>query len=313
MPGETEQRIGAGITGQRGRFAPSPTGPLHFGSLVAAVASFLDARARGAEWLVRIDDLDGPRTVPGAAAAILRTLDAFCLHWDGPVIFQSERRQRYAAVVEDLLRRDNVYPCTCTRREVADSGLQGIDGLVYPGTCRGGVTKPHAPRAMRLRVDDRRIAFDDAVQGPCAQNLERAVGDFILRRADGLFAYQLAVVVDDGDAGITRVTRGADLLDSTPRQIFLQSLLGLPTPAYMHVPVALAASGDKLAKQTRARALDDTRPGTALTAALRFLGQDPPVELLHAPAQAIIAWALDNWRVDRIPRTRAATAPIEVL
>jgi glutamyl-Q tRNA(Asp) synthetase len=293
----------------RGRFAPSPTGPLHFGSLVAAVASFLDARARGGEWLVRMEDLDPPREVSGAADEILRALDAFGLEWDGTVVYQSKRHELYAAALEHLIARRLAYPCACTRREIADSTLRGIDGPVYPGTCREGIIAGRTPRAWRVRVSDIRIELNDELQGVATQELAREVGDFVLRRADGLFAYQLAVVVDDAAQGITRVVRGADLIDSTQRQIMLQRMLGLPTPAYLHVPVAVNSAGDKLSKQTLARALDLRTPAAGLVAALRFLDQNPPQSLLAASVHEILSWAKAHWRPTAITHRRAAPAP----
>ena len=234
-----------------GRFAPSPTGPLHFGSLVAALASWLDARAAEGRWLVRIEDLDPPRAVPGAADEILRTLDRLGLGWDGPVLYQSRRSASYEAALESL----DTYWCGCTRREIADSSIgRATDGAqIYPGTCRTGLAPGKTPRALRLRTGGEEIAFTDRVQGPQRQILEREIGDFVLLRADGQFAYQLAVVVDDAEQGVTDVVRGADLLDSTPRQIFLQRLLGYPMPRYLHVPAAVNQAGEKLSKQTGAR------------------------------------------------------------
>ena len=286
----------------RGRFAPSPTGPLHFGSLVAALASFLEARSHGGEWLLRIEDVDAPRSAPGAADAILQALDRHGLHWDGPVWYQSRRRDCHETVLEHLLRTGLAYPCTCTRRELADHSIRARDGSpIYPGHCRGGIRRPDRPAAIRLRVADARLAFHDAVQGPYEQHLGQEVGDFVIRRADGLFAYQLAVVVDDAAQGITQVVRGSDLLDSTPRQIHLQSLLGLPAPAYAHLPVAVDRHGHKLSKQTGAAPLDLDRPGLALMAALHFLGQYPPLALKGEPPAAILAWARAHWRLERVP------------
>ena len=293
----------------RGRFAPSPTGPLHFGSLVAALGSYLDARARDGEWLVRMEDLDPPRAAPGAAADILRTLESLGLHWDGAVLRQSERGDAYQAALAELERMGATYPCACTRREIGDSALAGTDGsLVYPGTCRNGLRAGRAARATRLRVDDAVIEFDDAAQGRMRQPLAADVGDFVLRRADGLFAYQLAVVVDDAAQGITDVVRGADRLVSTPRQILLQRLLGAPTPRYLHLPVATNAAGEKLSKQTRAPPIDRARPGAALVAALEFLGQRPEPRLVDAPAAEILAVATARWDRALIPRVRALRA-----
>src|SRR3954469_4836970 len=222
-----------------GRFAPSPTGPLHMGSLIAALASWLDARAAGGRWLVRMEDLDRPRVLPGADDAILDALSRLGLQWDGEVVYQSKRHDLYRRALERL--GPHTYWCGCSRREIADSSLGlATDGApIYPGTCRDGL--PRARRALRVRTSSALIAFDDRLQGQQAQVLERDIGDFVLYRADGLFAYQLAVVVDDAAQGISDVVRGADLLDSTARQICLQRLLGVPTPRYLHVPVAVDA------------------------------------------------------------------------
>lgn len=292
-------------THYRGRFAPSPTGPLHFGSLAAAVGSFLEARSRGGEWLVRMEDLDLPRAVPGAADDILRALDAFGLHWDGEVMVQSARNEAYRAALAELEKLGAVYPCACTRKEIADSALSGIDGPVYPGICRAGLPEGRSGRAMRVRTDLNPVGFDDALQGRISQILETEVGDFVVRRADGLFAYQLAVVVDDAEQAITHVVRGADLLDSTPRQIYLQKLLSLPTPAYLHLPVAVNERGEKLSKQTLAPAVSRINPVAQLCEVLAFLNQAPPEELKDADLDDFWKWAVAHWRADRLPAVRA--------
>lgn len=288
-----------------GRFAPSPTGPLHFGSLVAAVASYLDARSRNGTWRVRMEDLDGPRCTPGAAEDILRTLEAHGLEWDDAVLYQSRRNAAYEAAMQRLRDSGMAYPCACTRKEIADSAVHGIDGQVYPGTCRAGVPPGRIGRAWRVRTDCAQafdagtagqVSFEDALQGRIAQHLEQDIGDFVVRRADGLFAYQLAVVVDDAFQGITHVVRGADLLASTPRQIYLQRLLGFPTPHYMHVPVALDAAGEKLSKQTRALPVGCDDPAGSLWRALVFLRQSPPDSLRDASASRLLQWAVANWR-----------------
>ncbi|WP_428826611.1 tRNA glutamyl-Q(34) synthetase GluQRS [Azonexus sp. IMCC34842] len=291
----------------RGRFAPSPTGPLHFGSLIAAVGSYLDARSQGGEWLVRMEDIDTPRNVPGAAEQILVTLEAFGFEWDGPVLWQSRRREAYQAALESLKAAGLVYGCACSRKEIADSaGRPAIDGgLAYPGLCRTGLPPGRAARAWRLRVDDQEIAFTDRLQGRISQHLERDVGDFVLRRADGLFAYQLAVTVDDHFQGISDIVRGADLLASTPRQIWLQRCLGFAEPRYAHLPVASNAAGEKLSKQTLAPALATDRAAAELVAALRFLGQAAPAELARAPLAEVWAWARANWSFAAIPRQAA--------
>jgi glutamyl-Q tRNA(Asp) synthetase len=270
-----------------GRFAPSPTGPLHFGSLVAALASYMQARAAKGKWLLRIEDLDLPREQPGAADQILRALERFGFEWDGPVLWQSARLERYRAVLEDLLRRGFAYPCGCSRKELEDSAL-AIDGSrIYPGTCRHGLAPGKSPRAVRLRTHATPIGFDDLIQGPAQQRVEREVGDFVLKRADGVYAYQLAVVVDDLDHGVTDVVRGADLLDSTARQIHLQRILGAPTPRYAHVPVAVDTAGQKLSKQTGATPIDIADPERELARARRFLGQRE-----------------EGWDLSRVPRAR---------
>ncbi|HSN19634.1 MAG TPA: tRNA glutamyl-Q(34) synthetase GluQRS, partial [Usitatibacter sp.] len=256
-----------------GRFAPSPTGPLHFGSLVAALASWLDARAAAGRWSVRIEDVDSPRSVPGAGDAILRALEACGLEWDGEVARQSARTALYEEALERLRRAGAVYRCRCTRREIADSAIRGIEGAVYPGTCRGLSLAPDARCAERFRVPAGVVGFDDRVQGPVAQDVARDVGDFVLKRRDGLHAYQLAVVVDDAQQGVTDVVRGADLLASTPRQILLQRALGFATPRYLHFPVAVDARGEKLSKQNLAPALEGRAAAARLPAALAFLGQ----------------------------------------
>jgi glutamyl-Q tRNA(Asp) synthetase len=284
-----------------GRFAPSPTGPLHFGSLVAALGSCLEARARGGRWLVRMEDVDAPRCRPEHAAGILRTLEAFGFAWDGDVMVQSARAARYAETLERLKALGAVYPCGCTRAELA-AAPAGVDGApVYPGTCRAGLPPGKTARAWRLRMEGT-VGFDDAVQGRQVQDLAREVGDCVLLRADGLFAYQLAVVVDDAEQGIDHVVRGADLIHSTARQIHLQRLLGYPTPAYAHLPVAVDATGAKLSKQTRAAPVDARDPAPALFAAARFLGQNPPEELRRAAGADFWAWATANWKLDKVPR-----------
>ena len=292
----------------RGRFAPSPTGPLHFGSLVTAVGSYLDAKANDGIWLVRMEDLDPPRNVPGAADEILRALEALGMKWDETVLYQSTRDDAYAAALAKLKKRKLVYPCACSRREIADSAVSGIDGPVYTGTCRKGLLAGRATRAERVLTEGALIEFKDAIQGKVAHNLERQIGDFVLKRADGPYAYQLAVVVDDAMQGITDVVRGADLLDSTLRQIYLQQLLGFATPRYAHLPVAVNVVGEKLSKQTLAAPIDTSNPGPVLNAALVFLGQD---SVDCAPPDTAAFWkrAIAGWRLARVPRTRAEHAP----
>lgn len=295
----------------RGRFAPSPTGPLHFGSLVAALGSYLDARANEGVWLLRMEDVDTSRNVPGAADDILRTLLAFGFEWDGSVVYQTCRLDAYAAALEQLKQAGLAYGCACSRKEIADSATHAaIDGgLAYPGNCRHGLAPGRTARAWRLRVDDQELAFDDRLQGRVAQHLERDVGDFVLRRADGLFAYQLAVVVDDAWQGITHVVRGADLLASTPRQIWLQRCLGYPEPVYAHLPVAANPAGEKLSKQTLAQPLNVARASAELVAALRFLGQGVPEELGRAGVAEVWAWAREHWSFAAVPRQPLIALP----
>lgn len=260
-----------------GRFAPSPTGPLHAGSLVAAMASYLDAKTHGGKWLVRIEDIDEARTAQGAEESILHMLTSLGMEWNDEPVRQSSRHVRYQAALDTLGAR--VYPCGCSRREIADSriGAAADGGMLYPGTCRAGLASGKSARALRLRVPDRgdpeeSITFEDRWRGSVTQHLAAETGDFVLKRADGFWAYQLAVVVDDADQKVTDVVRGADLIDSTSRQIYLQRLLGFPTPRYMHVPIMANERGEKLSKQTGAQPLDVTQPLVTLNATASFLG-----------------------------------------
>jgi glutamyl-Q tRNA(Asp) synthetase len=282
----------------RGRFAPSPTGPLHFGSLIAAMASWCDARAHGGEWWPRIEDVDTPRCRDAASEVILATLFAYGFEWDGTVVRQSERSALYQAALDDLIDRGMAFPCACTRKELEQLPLIGGE-RVYPGTCRHGLAPGRKGRAWRLRVTDEAIGFHDRLQGRLEQRLLSDVGDFVIRRTDGLFAYQLAVVVDDAEQGITHVVRGADLLASTPRQIWLQRQLGLPTPTYLHHPVAIDARGEKLSKQTGAAPLPSD-PLPSLMMAWRFLDQPlPPM-----PAASVAEfwhWAHGTWNGRKLP------------
>jgi glutamyl-Q tRNA(Asp) synthetase len=273
-----------------GRFAPSPTGPLHLGSLVAALGSWLFARAKGGRWLVRMEDLDTPRVVPGAADDILRTLERFGLTWDGEIVFQTRRLSLYDAAFEDLLRRKEVYACACSRADLlrAASAPDRADPLppgVYPGTCRSGLPPGRTARAFRFRVPPGTITFEDLLFGPVSEDVAAAVGDFVVKRVDGPYAYQLAVVVDDAAQGVTEVVRGADLLDSTARQIALQRALSLPMPAYAHLPLVLGADGKKLGKRDGAlplETLDEARRRAALAFALSALGQEEAETPLEA-------------------------------
>ena len=295
---------------ERGRFAPSPTGPLHFGSLVAAVGSYLEARRQGGEWLVRMEDVDLPRNVPGAADDILRTLEAFGFQWDGPVLYQSTRGEAYRAALEALKSTGMAYGCACSRKEIAEaSSVAAIDGgMVYPGICRAGAGG-RPIRAWRLRVGNEVVAFEDRLQGRVAQCLAQDVGDVVLLRADGLCAYQLAVTVDDEFQQISQIVRGADLLDSTPRQIWLQRCLGYRTPTYAHLPVAVNPAGEKLSKQTRAEPLRTERAAAQLVRALAFLGQAVPEALARSSVVEVWSWAEAHWSFTAIPHQRTISAP----
>jgi len=284
-----------------GRFAPSPTGPLHLGSLVAALGSFLQARTRDGLWYVRIEDIDPPREQKGAVDAILSALEWHGLAWDGEVVFQSARLDQYRDALETLIDRDLAYPCTCTRGEIKAHNLEttGSATTIYPGLCRGGPRRAGRRRAWRLRVPDQAIEFTDLEAGVVRQDLRGHAGDFVLRRRDGLYAYQLAVVVDDAAQGITEVVRGLDLLDSTPGQIVLQHFLEFPTPDYLHLPLVMAPGGVKLSKQTGARGLREDEAAGSLVAALEFLGIDPPPDMRNAAVDDLIAWGISRWPVRR--------------
>ncbi len=282
------------MTAYRGRFAPSPTGPLHAGSLAAALASWLDARAAGGTWLVRIEDIDPPREVPGAARHILETLARFGMESDEAVLFQSRRGDFYEAAFARLQAAGALYACSCSRSDIerAIAALPDWPPGVYPGTCASGRSKARPLQAWRIRVPDEVIGFADRAVGRYEQRLARDVGDFVVRRADGLWAYQLAVVVDDAAQRISDIVRGADLLDNTPRQIFLQRALGLPTPRYLHVPIVLNAAGEKLSKQSGATALDETRPLAELERAAQHLG----LAIGAASVGAFLRAATEAWR-----------------
>jgi glutamyl-Q tRNA(Asp) synthetase len=291
----------------RGRFAPSPSGALHFGSLVAAMASWCDARASKGDWLLRIEDVDQTRSRPGASDGIFATLEAYGFEWNGPVVRQSERAALYAAALDDLIRRRLAFTCACTRRELELAAPVKSGERVYPGTCRQGVPAGREGRSWRVAVTDEIVSFHDRLQGMQEQQLARDVGDFVLKRADGLFAYQLAVVVDDGLQGITHIVRGADLLSSTPRQIWLQRQLGYATPSYLHHPIALDARGRKLSKQAAARALSPD-PLSELCEAWKFLDQPEP----PSPPESVgefWRWAHAAWNVRRLPPVIMLPAP----
>ena len=299
------------MTRYRGRFAPSPTGPLHFGSLVAATGSYLDARHQQGEWLLRIEDLDPPREIAGASDSIIRTLEQLGMTWDGPISYQSQRSHVYEEALEQLRQQGYLYDCGCSRREIADSAVVTEAGSVYPGTCRNGLPPGRSARSMRVRVDAIISRVQDRLQAPLRQQLTTEVGDFIVRRADQLFSYQLAVVVDDAAQQISHVVRGADLLDSTPRQNYLQRLLGLSTPAYLHLPVAVDSTLAKLSKQTFAQAVTPDDRHSAVIDALRFLRQELPDSPHDASRDELWQWAIEHWDITALPARRTLPAPAD--
>lgn len=284
-----------GDTGYVGRFAPSPTGPLHFGSLLAAVASYLEARRNNGRWLVRMEDIDPPREQPGASDLIVRALERYGFEWDGPVTYQSQSDLQHHQMLQQLLDAGLAYECGCSRRDLADVP-RGPLGTIYPGICRDGTAADET--AVRIRTNDAPISFEDGLQGSQSQRLESESGDFIILRRDGLVAYHLAVVVDDDLQGVTEIVRGIDLMDSTPRQIWLQRCLGLRTPRYQHIPVAVNADGSKLSKLTGADGIPLQAVEPELLAALEALGQSPPAEIRGASVAGIWAWAFEHWQID---------------
>ncbi len=281
-----------------GRFAPSPTGDLHFGSLVAAVASYLQAKSSAGQWLLRIEDIDPPREVPGSTENICRDLTRLGLAADGQILFQSDRTKAYELACAQLLDEEKAFWCGCSRKDLPDSG-------VYPGTCRDGIPTGKKPRAIRIKVNSDPIIFTDGLQGEIIDSLKTSTGDFIIQRADGMAAYQLAVVQDDAFQGVTEVVRGADLLDSTARQIWLQTCLGLPVPKYVHIPMAVNSSGSKFSKSSGTDPVRNSDPEYALKAALGFLGHKPP----NANIDDTLEWARCNWNLDRVQKKRAITFP----
>lgn len=282
----------------RGRFAPSPTGPLHFGSLIAAVGSYLEAKSRNGEWLVRMEDLDPPRCMPGADQAIIHSLAAYGFEWDGEIVYQSQRFDLYAQALEALRAQDQTYFCNCSRKAIIERCAQGQYGAIYDAHCRN---TQQQEGATRIKVTGA-ICYADRLQGDVYQDLAQDIGDFHLLRRDGLYAYHIGVVIDDALQGITDIVRGFDLLDSTPRQIYLQQQLGYATPGYAHLPLALKADGQKLSKQNLAQALDNDKPVPVLWEALNFLGQQPPQELRSMSLSECWAWAIANWNFSHIPK-----------
>lgn len=285
-----------------GRFAPSPTGPLHFGSLVTALASYLDAKAEGGTWLIRMEDIDPPRQQPGAEDIILHQLEAHHLLWDKPPLYQSQRSEAYLAALEKLSHGGLAYPCHCSRQVLQDTGGLHLRSCV-PGD-------PEQPHALRLAVPENcSIEFADLFQGQQQKKVKQTAGDFVLLRKDRLFAYQLAVVIDDAYQGISHIIRGSDLLDSTARQICLQQLLALPTPVYGHLPIAVDEHGYKLSKQNLAPPVDNRRAGANLTAAMRWLGMEPPADLLGTDPEVLLEWGILNWHRTQLPRLIQIPAP----
>jgi glutamyl-Q tRNA(Asp) synthetase len=293
----------------RGRFAPSPTGLLHSGSLLAAAGSYLQARARGGAWLLRIEDLDRAREVPGAAGQIQRTLEQFGFEWDGPVVRQSDRLDLYRAALDRLAAAGLVYPCSCTRQELVRSPAtvpaKELEDSFYPGTCRTGARRTGVPVALRFCVAAGEVGFTDVLQGARRQNVATTTGDFVIRRKDGLYAYQLAVVVDDAEQGITEVVRGCDLLGSTPRQILLGKALGLTPPLYLHLPLLVEADGRKLSKSRRSIPIAGLDAAAQLHAVLVQLRQRPPAELARAQPRDVMTWAIANWTLEPLRGLRS--------
>lgn len=294
-------------SGYVGRFAPTPTGPLHFGSLLAAVASYLEAVRRGGAWLVRIEDIDPPREQAGATQRILEALQRYGFEIHGPGTRQSVSEPAHRAAIAQLVDSGRAYYCDCSRKELSDAD-QGPLGAIYPATCRHRHLAPAPSCAIRIRTDGAQIAFTDRLQGEQRQSVESASGDFVIRRRDGLIAYQLAVVVDDHRQGVTEVVRGIDLLDSTPRQVWLQRLLGYDTPAYAHIPIAVDVHGRKLGKSTQAAALPLEEPAPVLFDALVALQQAPPPTLERAALATVWTWAAEHWNLDRLRGLRSVTA-----
>ena len=308
VPSTTNRRpIIDGETLYRGRFAPSPTGPLHFGSIVAAVGSYADARAHSGQWHLRIDDIDETRTVPGAESAILQTLNVLGFEWSGLPTRQSHKKDRYLDIVNTLLDQNYAFPCGCSRRDVQRCAQPQNTTMIYPGTCREGLPPGRTRRTIRLRVPDTTSVMMDRFLGLFEQNLAREVGDFVVHRADGFTAYQLAVVVDDEDEGITHVVRGADLLSSTPRQQLLQTYLGFTTPTYAHLPVVIDSAGHKLSKQNAAHPIPDTHPLLVLINAWQFLGQVAPSQVGNVDEFWEAATCL--WSPERIPQLKSYPMP----
>ncbi|MDH3354916.1 MAG: tRNA glutamyl-Q(34) synthetase GluQRS [Chromatiales bacterium] len=286
----------------RGRFAPSPTGPLHFGSLVSAVGSYLQARKQNGQWLLRIDDIDPPREQKGAVKHIIKTLDHYGFEWDEEILYQSQRYDFYQNALEQLVDKNHCFSCQCSRKNI-QYHVEKLDANphIYPGTCRNRPAKNSSTDAIRIKSIHQHIRFKDLLQGDQCVGLADEIGDFIIRRSDGLYAYQLATTVDDAEQAITEVVRGSDLLSSTPHQYYLQQLLGYSHPSYLHLPLVINIEGEKLSKQTFAKAIEPEDATTNLTLALQFLGQNPDSELSKASTEDIWLWAIEHWQVHSIP------------
>ena len=278
---------------------------MHFGSLCTALASFLQARSKQGKWLLRIDDLDTPRNVAGATEQILRTLEIFGLNWDDCILYQSLNSDSYQAALDDLEQQNLLYPCICSRRTLSQYRHNNPAAPAYPGLCRNRQITPDTPYSLRIKTEDKEISFQDGLQNQIHQNLALEHGDFILKRKDRIIAYQLSVVVDEHAQGITEVVRGVDLIDSTPKQIFLQQQLGYKTPKYMHVPVIIDQLGYKLSKQTFAQAIDENFPEQTLYKTLSLLKQNPPVDLQTAPIATQLNWAIEHWNPESLKKIRA--------
>ena len=288
------------LTPYRGRFAPSPSGELHFGSLIAAVASYLQARSSNGEWLIRIEDIDENRTVKQSDLHILRTLEQFGFEWDSEVIYQSQRKKLYQDYLDVLIEQDLIFACECSRNQLRQHAEKHGQTLAYPGTCRNRQLSIQKPYALRCRISDQKLSFTDQIQGKLTVNLARDCGDFIVKRRDGFFAYQLVVVIDDAEQGITDIVRGADLLDSTPQQIYLQQCLILPRLTYAHLPIAMHNNGKKLSKSHQDLAVRHQSQGQILSSVLDYLEQSPPTDLALNSIADIWTWAIENWDLRKI-------------
>ncbi len=287
----------------KGRFAPSPTGAVHFGTLLAAVGSYLQAKKNNGEWIIRMEDVDLTRKVSGADTDILHTLEAFGFEWQGEILYQSTQNEYYENASQQLIEQSLVFPCLCTRKQLAENGSD-----IYPGNCRQRQLPEKNDHALRVIASDINITFNDAIMGKRSQHMAQQCGDFIIKRRDGLFAYQLAVVVDDAIQGISEIVRGADLLDSTPRQIYLQQLLGYATPAHCHLPLAIDANGNKISKSEGAAKVDIKNKEKLLCKTLEFLAQKPPVDLANDSINDIWQWAINNWNINTVPHNKRIPA-----